>query len=267
MCQCLDGSRREDRAPCSTDGTSGGSLDPCRARRRPRRRLASRRRLKEYRKSPQSRGLVAPGAATLGGPCTRRHRVRHGPHGQPTSPSTPPARASEREGEPKSTHRRTLPRSSGLVLLAVLSLAAVLLSVPHAAATTPGDNGRIAYKGCLDSARSTGAIFTSRSDGTHRRARQRRLPRRPAVRRTPRRQRAASGQPPRAADPPALRLVLPGRTARGLQPGRPRRGAGHLHAAALRRRRPPRHPDAAVGERAGLGVSLRSPWAGFRHGR
>lgn len=68
-----------------------------------------------------------------------------------------------------STHRRIVPRSSGLVLLAVLSLAAVLLSIPGAAATTPGDNGRIAYKGYLDSARSTGAIFTSRPDATHRR--------------------------------------------------------------------------------------------------
>lgn len=67
-----------------------------------------------------------------------------------------------------STHRHSRPRSSGLVLLAVLSLAVVLLSAPDAAATTPGRNGSIAFKGYLDSARSTGAVFTVRPDGTHR---------------------------------------------------------------------------------------------------
>jgi Tol biopolymer transport system component len=41
----------------------------------------------------------------------------------------------------------------------------VVTAVP-AAATPPGDNGRIAYKVYLDADLSTSAIFTMRSDGT-----------------------------------------------------------------------------------------------------
>lgn len=59
-------------------------------------------------------------------------------------------------------------RSSAAVASAGVCLAAVALAVPHAAATSPGDNGLIAYKGYLDADRTTGAIFTIRPDGTHR---------------------------------------------------------------------------------------------------
>lgn len=45
-------------------------------------------------------------------------------------------------------------------------MSALALSAP-ASATTPGVNGRIAFKGYLDPDRSTGAIFTIRPDGTH----------------------------------------------------------------------------------------------------
>ena len=51
-------------------------------------------------------------------------------------------------------------------VLFALCAVSVLTAVP-AAATTPGDNGRIAYKVYLDADLSTSAIFTMRSDGTH----------------------------------------------------------------------------------------------------
>src|ERR1700712_763146 len=53
-----------------------------------------------------------------------------------------------------------------IAFLAVMSLMAALTMAEPAAGTTPGDNGRIAFKSYLDSARSTGAIFTIRPDGT-----------------------------------------------------------------------------------------------------
>lgn len=64
--------------------------------------------------------------------------------------------------------RRLPHRSVGAILLTIFCLGALLAS-PDAAATSPGPNGSIAYKGYLDAERSTGAIFTSRPDGTHRR--------------------------------------------------------------------------------------------------
>jgi Tol biopolymer transport system component len=50
--------------------------------------------------------------------------------------------------------------------LAALGLASALAVAAPASATTPGENGRIAFKGYLDVDRSTGAIFTIRPDGT-----------------------------------------------------------------------------------------------------
>jgi TolB protein len=51
-------------------------------------------------------------------------------------------------------------------VLVVLWVLAMWTAIP-AAATPPGDNGRIAYKVYLDVERSTSAIFTMRKDGTH----------------------------------------------------------------------------------------------------
>jgi TolB protein len=47
----------------------------------------------------------------------------------------------------------------------VVAALALVVATP-ASATTPGVNGRIAFKGYLDADRSTGAIFTVRPDGT-----------------------------------------------------------------------------------------------------
>ncbi len=65
---------------------------------------------------------------------------------------------------------------AGLRRIRFVSPAAALLAAPilaltaavaaPAAATTPGDDGRIAFKRYLDADRSTGAIFTVRPDGT-----------------------------------------------------------------------------------------------------
>jgi TolB protein len=52
----------------------------------------------------------------------------------------------------------------GLAVAAVASI--VLLSVSPAGATAPGENGRIAFRRYLNSAHSSGAIFTTRPDGT-----------------------------------------------------------------------------------------------------
>ena len=59
----------------------------------------------------------------------------------------------------------TRSRSRVAAVLVALCLLAVSTTVP-AAATPPGDNGRIAYKVYLDAERSTSAVFTMRSDGT-----------------------------------------------------------------------------------------------------
>ena len=56
-------------------------------------------------------------------------------------------------------------RSRVAVVLVALCAVSVLTAVP-AAATPPGDNGRIAYKVYLDADLSTSAIFTMRKDGT-----------------------------------------------------------------------------------------------------
>ena len=58
-----------------------------------------------------------------------------------------------------------LSRSRTVAALAALGVMAALVTAGPAEATTPGDNGRIAFKGYLDSDRSTGAIFTIRPDG------------------------------------------------------------------------------------------------------
>lgn len=68
-----------------------------------------------------------------------------------------------------SAPRRTTRHSRGAVLLAALALVSVFLLPGGAAATPPGSNGRIAFKGYLDAERTTGAVFTVRPDGTHRR--------------------------------------------------------------------------------------------------
>ena len=51
-------------------------------------------------------------------------------------------------------------RLKRVAVLAGLSLLPVLALAEPTSATTPGDNGRIAYKGYLDADNSTGAIFT-----------------------------------------------------------------------------------------------------------
>ncbi|GIF52817.1 WD40 repeat protein [Asanoa ferruginea] len=56
--------------------------------------------------------------------------------------------------------------SRAVAAIAALGLAFVAGVATPATATTPGVNGRIAFKGYLDADRSTGAIFTIRPDGT-----------------------------------------------------------------------------------------------------
>src|SRR6478735_5108732 len=56
--------------------------------------------------------------------------------------------------------------SRAVSLVAAVCLVSGLAVTSPASATTPGGNGRIAFKGYLDSARSTGAIFTIRPDGS-----------------------------------------------------------------------------------------------------
>ena len=56
--------------------------------------------------------------------------------------------------------------SRAVSLVAAVCLVSGLAVTSPASATTPGENGRIAFKGYLDSARSTGAIFTIRPDGS-----------------------------------------------------------------------------------------------------
>jgi TolB protein len=65
-----------------------------------------------------------------------------------------------------SHHTRTFARAVVTLALALVSVFAV---VTTSSATTPGHNGRIAYKGYLDADRTTGAIFSVRPDGTRRR--------------------------------------------------------------------------------------------------
>jgi len=65
------------------------------------------------------------------------------------------------------TIRRTRVHFRAVKVFGVLALVCALSATTPASATTPGDNGRIAFKGYLDSDRSTGAIFTIRPDGTH----------------------------------------------------------------------------------------------------
>jgi TolB protein len=62
--------------------------------------------------------------------------------------------------------RRTWLRSRAVAFLAALGVVFTVAVAAPASATTPGDNGRIAFKGYLDADRSTGAIFTIRPDGT-----------------------------------------------------------------------------------------------------
>jgi TolB protein len=68
------------------------------------------------------------------------------------------------------TFRRARFHSRGIAVLAALLLVSALAVAAPASATTPGKNGRIAFKGYLDADNSTGAIFTIRPDGS--RARQ-----------------------------------------------------------------------------------------------
>ena len=62
--------------------------------------------------------------------------------------------------------RRTWPPPCRVAAVAALGLAFTAVVAAPASATTPGQNGRIAFKGYLDADRSTGAIFTIRPDGT-----------------------------------------------------------------------------------------------------
>jgi TolB protein len=64
-----------------------------------------------------------------------------------------------------SISRRWLQPRRVAALAAFGLVLAVVLAAP-ASATSPGDNGRIAFKGYLDVDRTTGAIFTIRQDGT-----------------------------------------------------------------------------------------------------
>ena len=68
------------------------------------------------------------------------------------------------------TLRRSWFHSRGIAVLAALCLVSALAMAAPASATTPGKNGRIAFKGYLDADNSTGAIFTVWPDGS--RARQ-----------------------------------------------------------------------------------------------
>jgi TolB protein len=53
-----------------------------------------------------------------------------------------------------------------IVAVAIASLTASLCVIVPASATSPGDNGRIAFRRFLDADRTTAAIFTVRPDGT-----------------------------------------------------------------------------------------------------
>jgi Tol biopolymer transport system component len=63
--------------------------------------------------------------------------------------------------------RRTWLAPKAVALVAALGLMWALAMAAPASATTPGGNGRIAYKGYLDGARTTGAIFTITPAGAH----------------------------------------------------------------------------------------------------
>jgi Tol biopolymer transport system component len=65
-----------------------------------------------------------------------------------------------------STLGRNRRLSRGVAFAAALGLVSALAMAAPASATSPGDNGRIAFKGYLDTDRSTGAIFTVRPSGT-----------------------------------------------------------------------------------------------------
>ncbi len=65
------------------------------------------------------------------------------------------------------TFRRAWFHARAIAVLAALVLASALAMAAPASATTPGKNGRIAFKGYLDADNVTGAIFTIRPDGTH----------------------------------------------------------------------------------------------------
>jgi Tol biopolymer transport system component len=65
------------------------------------------------------------------------------------------------------TLRRAWFHSRAIAVLAALALVSALAMAAPASATTPGKNGRIAFKGYLDADNTTGAIFTIRPDGTH----------------------------------------------------------------------------------------------------
>jgi TolB protein len=65
------------------------------------------------------------------------------------------------------TFRRAWFHSRAIAVLAALLLVSALAMATPASATTPGKNGRIAFKGYLDADNLTGAIFTVWPDGTH----------------------------------------------------------------------------------------------------
>ncbi len=58
------------------------------------------------------------------------------------------------------TFRRAWFPSRAIAVLAALCLVSALATATPASATTPGKNGRIAFKGYLDADNLTGAIFT-----------------------------------------------------------------------------------------------------------
>ena len=62
--------------------------------------------------------------------------------------------------------RLPLVRLRAALLMMALALAPAAIAAAPADATTPGPDGRIAFKGYTDANRSTGAIFTIRSNGT-----------------------------------------------------------------------------------------------------
>jgi Tol biopolymer transport system component len=64
------------------------------------------------------------------------------------------------------TFRRVWLYSRVLLFSVALGLTSALAMASPVSATTPGENGRIAFKGYLDADRSTGAIFTIRPDGS-----------------------------------------------------------------------------------------------------
>jgi TolB protein len=63
--------------------------------------------------------------------------------------------------------QRTWYHPRAIAFVAMVSLLTTLTIAQPGSATTPGDNGRIAFKGYLDPDRSTGAIFTIGPEGTH----------------------------------------------------------------------------------------------------